>query len=257
MVKDGLMERFAIDAVYGMHNTPGLPVGQFLTKVGALLAETAEFDVTITGKGGHAATPHQTVDPIAIAAQIVTAAQTITSRTADPLDSVVVSITDLHGGSGTHNVIPSQVTMRGTIRTLRKEDTRSAMKRLRDICEGCAAMHAATAAVDIREGYPLTSNHEAQTDIICRAAERAAGSPQHVSRNASPRMGAEDFSFMLEARPGAMIMIGNGDTAGLHDPLRDRSLAERRADRTAGKVIARSEIRPAAPEGASACFVSD
>ena len=219
MVKEGFMDQFAIDAVYGMHNSPGLPVGHFALKPGPMLAETAEFDIRVIGRGGHAARPHGVVDPLVIASQITLAAQTVVSRTVDPLDSVVLSITCINGGNA-HNVIPSEVAMKGTIRSLRAEDTASAKERFRDICEASAAMHGGSAEVTFYEGYPITFNAEAQTEIARAAATMTTGSSEKVETS-RPAMGAEDFAFMLQARPGAMITIGNGDSAGLHHPAYD------------------------------------
>ena len=219
MVKEGFMDQFAIDAVYGMHNSPGLPVGHFALKPGPMLAETAEFDIRVIGRGGHAARPHGVVDPLVIASQITLAAQTVVSRTVDPLDSVVLSITCINGGNA-HNVIPSEVAMKGTIRSLRAEDTASAKERFRDICEASAAMHGGSAEVTFYDGYPITFNAEAQTEIARAAATMTTGSSEKVETS-RPAMGAEDFAFMLQARPGAMITIGNGDSAGLHHPAYD------------------------------------
>lgn len=219
MVKAGLMERCSIDAVYGMHNMPGLPVGRFSTRPGALMAETAEFDIHVIGRGGHAAHPNETVDPILIAAEITLALQSIASRAADPRDAVVVSITRTQGGSA-YNIIPTEVVLSGTIRSLRRADTEMAVRKLKAICEGCAAMHGGIAKVVLHEGYPITFNSPEQTRIACTAAAEIVGA-DNVDANARPSLGSEDFSFMLEARPGAMILIGNGDTVGLHHPAYD------------------------------------
>ncbi|NLR99960.1 amidohydrolase [Rhizobium sp. P38BS-XIX] len=219
MVKDGMMERFSIDAVYGMHNMPGLPVGHFGISAGPIMAETAEFDVKIVGRGGHAAAPHATIDPVVIAAQITLAAQTIASRAIDPLNSIVVSITRFLAGDA-YNVIAPEASLRGTIRSLQAEDTKLAKERFQAICEGCASMHGGSAEVTYYEGYPTTCNWDEQTEIARKAAREATGHDDHVvSRR--PSMGAEDFAFMLQERPGAMIVIGNGDSAGLHHPKYD------------------------------------
>lgn len=221
MVKDGLMDRFSIDAVYGMHNMPGLPVGHFAISAGPILAETAEFDVKITGRGGHAARPHATIDPVIIAAQVILAAQTIASRSIDPLDSVVVSITRVLAGEA-YNVIAPEATLRGTIRSLRGEDTQTAKERFQAICEGCAAMFGGSAEVTYYEGYPVTFNWADQTEIARNAAAQVTAKHGDVV-STRPAMGAEDFAFMLEKRPGAMILIGNGESAGLHHPKYDFS----------------------------------
>lgn len=219
MVKDGLMERFSIDAVYGMHNMPGLPVGHFAINAGPILAETAEFDVKINGRGGHAARPHATIDPIVIAAQITLAAQTIASRTIDPLDSIVVSITRFLAGEA-YNVIAPEATLRGTIRSLRAEDTKTAKERFQAICEGCAAMYGGSAEVTYYEGYPVTFNWAEQAEIARGAARQVTAENDHIVSK-RPAMGAEDFAFMLQKKPGAMIMIGNGESEGLHHPKYD------------------------------------
>ena len=219
MVKEGMMERFAIEKVFGMHNMPGLPIGQFATRPGPIMAATAEFTITITGKGGHAAMPHRTIDPIVIGSQLVGALQTIASRSIDPVDSVVVSVTKFHGGDA-YNVIPEKVELAGTVRTLRKEVAATAQERLRAICAGIAAAYGATIHVDYDANYPVTVNHPEETAFASDIAAAIAGEP-NVHRAVPPVMGGEDFSYMLEARPGAFIFIGNGDTANLHHPAYD------------------------------------
>jgi hippurate hydrolase len=219
MVKDGMMDRFGIKTVFGMHNMPGLPVGQFAIRPGALMAATAEFWIVVKGKGGHAAMPNGTIDPIVIGAQIVNALQTIASRSVDPVESVVVSVTKFHGGDA-FNIIPEQVELNGTIRTLRAEIGELAAKRMREICEGIAAAHGATAEVKIDFNYPVTYNHPDETDFAAAVAKAVAGEP-NVDTDVAPVMGGEDFSYMLEARPGAFIFMGNGDTANLHNPAYD------------------------------------
>jgi hippurate hydrolase len=219
MVKDGMMERFAIDKVFGMHNMPGLPIGQFATRPGAIMAATAEFTITITGKGGHAAMPHRAIDPIVIGAELVGMVQTIASRTIDPVDSVVVTVTKFHGGDA-YNVIPQQVELAGTVRTLRREVAAQAEERLRAIAAGVALAHGATIHVYYDANYPVTFNHTEETTLACDIAAAVAGE-QNVHRNVSPVMGGEDFSYMLQARPGAFIFVGNGDSANLHHAAYD------------------------------------
>ena len=219
MVKDGMMERFGIKAVFGMHNMPGLPVGQFAIRPGPIMAATAEFWIVVKGKGGHAAMPHGTIDPIVIGSQIVTALQTIASRSVDPIDSVVVSVTKFHGGDA-FNIIPEQVELNGTIRILRNEVGEQAAKRMHEICEGIAAAHGAEVEVKIDFNYPVTHNHADETVFAAGVARTIAGDP-NVNTEILPVMGGEDFSYMLEARPGAFIFIGNGDTANLHNPAYD------------------------------------
>ncbi len=219
MVKDGMMERFGIEEVYGMHNLPGLRVGQFATRKGSIMAATDEFTVTIKGRGGHAAQPHSTIDPIAIGAQIVSNLQLIASRSVNPLRSVVVSVTKFNAGFA-HNVIPNDATFAGTIRTLDDEVRAQAEARLREVVEGICAAHGATADINFHRNYPVTFNHADETEHAVAIATDIAGEA-NVNPEVDPMMGGEDFSYMLNARPGAFIFIGNGDTAGLHNPAYD------------------------------------
>ena len=215
MVKDGMMERFAISEVYGMHNLPGLDVGKFATRSGPIMASTDEFNVTIRGRGGHAAMPHTTVDPVVIAAQIISSLQTIASRNVDPLQSTVVSVTILKAGDAS-NVIPDEVKFAGTIRTLTAEVREYSQKRLREISEGVATAMGGEARVTVHSGYPVTKNHGEQTGVAINAAGDVAGLP-NIDPDVNPTMGGEDFSYMLNARPGNFIFIGNGNTAALHN----------------------------------------
>lgn len=219
MVQEGIMERFGIDRVYGMHNMPGLPVGQFAIRPGPIMAATAEFTLTIKGRGGHAAMPHSTIDPIVIGSQIVQALQAIASRNADPIDSLVVSVTKFHGGDA-YNIIPEQVELAGTVRTLRTDVATHALKRIGEICEGIGSAHGATVVVDTKINYPVTFNNAEQTEFAGDAAVSVAGEAG-VDRDVAPMMGGEDFSYMLQARPGAFIFLGNGESAGLHNPAYD------------------------------------
>jgi hippurate hydrolase len=221
MVKDGMMERFGIESVYGMHNWPGLPVGQFAIRAGALMAGMDVFSITIHGKGGHAAFPHQAIDPIFIGAQVVSALQGIASRNADPIESVVVSVTQFNAGLA-HNVIPQTAKLTGTIRSLKRELRDLAMANLRRTAEGIASALGATAVVSDEQilPYPVTINHSRETAIAAAVARNIAGD-KSVDENFPPEMGAEDFSFMLEAKPGAMILVGNGDTPFCHHPAYD------------------------------------
>ncbi len=219
MVKDGMMERFGIEEVYGMHNLPGLPVGQFATRKGPIMAATDEFTITIKGRGGHAAQPHRTIDPIAIGAQIVSNLQLIASRSVNPLRSVVVSVTKFNAGFA-HNVIPNDATFAGTIRTLDDEVRAQAEARLREVVEGICAAHGAAADINFHRNYPVTFNHADETEHAVAIATDIAGEA-NVNPEVDPMMGGEDFSYMLNARPGAFIFIGNGDTAGLHNPAYD------------------------------------
>lgn len=219
MIEDGLMDRFDIQRVFGMHNMPGLPVGQFATRPGPLMAATCEFTITVRGKGGHAAMPHLSIDPIVTASQIVTALQTITARSIDPLDSLVVSVTKFHSGDA-YNVIAPSAELAGTIRTLRDEVGELARARMVEICNGIAAANGAQVDVALDINYPVTFNHAEETDFVIDIATQIAGQG-NVDGAVSPTMGGEDFSYMLQARPGAFIFVGNGDTAGLHHPSYD------------------------------------
>jgi amidohydrolase len=219
MVQDGMMERFNIQEVYGMHNLPGLPIGQFAIRKGPIMAATDEFTVVIRGRGGHAAQPHRTIDPIAIGAQIVTNLQMITSRSADPLRSVVVSVTKFNAGFA-HNIIPNEAQIAGTIRTLDADVRDLAEARLKQIINGLVAAHGAEADINFHRNYPVTINHATETAHAIAVATDIAGAP-NVNPEIDPMMGGEDFSYMLNARPGAFIFIGNGDTAGLHNPAYD------------------------------------
>jgi hippurate hydrolase len=219
MVKDGMMDRFDISKVFGMHNMPGLPVGQFAIRPGPIMAATAEFTITVRGKGGHAAMPHGTIDPIVITSQLVGALQTIASRSIDPVEAVVVSVTKFHAGDA-YNIIPETAEIAGTVRTLRKEIAKKSEERIRTICDGLATAFGAKIDVDYQANYPVTFNHAEETVFASDVAIGVAGDA-HVHRGIQPVMGGEDFSYMLEARPGAFIFIGNGDTAGLHHPAYD------------------------------------
>ena len=219
MVKDGMMERFEIEEVYGMHNMPGLPVGHFAIRKGAIMAATDEFTVSIKGVGGHAAMPHMTIDPIAIGAQIVSNLQLIASRSANPLKSVVVSVTTFNAGNA-HNVIPNDASFAGTVRTLDPEMRDLAEQRFKQIVTGIATSHGAEVEIEFQRNYPVTFNHADETDHAIAVAEEIAGAGK-VIPDIDPMMGGEDFSYMLLSRPGAFIFVGNGDTAGLHNPAYD------------------------------------
>ena len=214
MIEDGLIDRFAIDEVFGMHNIPGVPIGRFAIRHGPIMAATDEFSVTVHGRGGHAAIPHQTVDPILAGSALVQALQQVASRNADPLASVVVSVTQFHAGFA-RNVIPDTATVSGTVRSLTPAMRDMAEARLRTIAKGVAEAHGASVTVDYNRNYPVTFNHPAQADF-CAAVAGEIVSPEDVDTAVQPLMGGEDFSYMLDARPGAFIFIGNGDSASLH-----------------------------------------
>jgi hippurate hydrolase len=219
MIDDGLMERFGIEEVYGMHNFPGMPVGQFGIRPGPQMAAADLVSIHIEGVGGHAARPHLAIDPILVGAQIVSQIQSIVARNVDPVQSAVISICLFQAGN-TDNVIPSKAELRGTARSFAPEVRDLLERRLHEMVEGIARAHDATAKCTYTRGYPVTRNHERQTAFAASVAAQVVGH-EHVNANIAPVMGAEDFSYMLEARPGAFIFIGNGDSAGLHHPAYD------------------------------------
>ena len=215
MIKDGLMDRFAIDQVYGMHNGPGIPIGSFAIRPGPIMAATDSIDIRIEGLGGHAARPHKCIDSVLVGAQLVTALQSIVSRTVDPLESAVVSMCEFRAGNA-RNVIPQTAELKGTVRTLTAEVREMVEKRVREVVAGVAQMTGAKIELVYDRGYPVAVNHALQTDVARRVAEEIAGDAN--VHEIAPQMGAEDFAYMLEARPGAFIFCGNGDSAGLHHP---------------------------------------
>jgi len=219
MVQDGLMDRFRIEEVYGMHNYPGLPVGEFALRPGPLLASADRLTIEIEGRGGHAARPHFSIDTILVGAQIVNQIQSIVARNVDPLHAAVISICVFQAGT-TDNVIPQTALLRGTARSLTPEVRDLLERRLHEVVEGTARLYGATAKLTYKRDYPVTRNHERQTAFAADIAAQVVGS-ERVDHDVAPVMGAEDFSFMLEARPGAFIFVGNGDSAGLHHPAYD------------------------------------
>ncbi len=218
MCDDGLMERFAIEEIYGMHNMPGLPVGQFAIRPGALLASSDEFEITVTGRGGHAAAPHEAVDTTLVAAHVLIALQSIVSRNVDPIRRVVLSVGIFETDSASSNIIAHRVRMEGTVRTLDPECRALAEERVRRIATDTASAFGAVAEVVWTPGYPATVNHPEQTVHAAEAARAVAGT---VIDNVDPVMPSEDFAYMLERRPGAYIFIGNGDTPMCHHPAYD------------------------------------
>ncbi|MBL4808193.1 MAG: amidohydrolase [Rhodobacteraceae bacterium] len=217
MVDDGMMDRFGIQEVYGMHNYPGLKVGEFAMRVGPLLAATDQFTLHVEGKGGHAANPSACIDTTLVASHIVVALQSIVARNTDPLESVVVSVTSFETETKAYNVIPQRVEIRGTCRTLTDETRQMAKEKVEMIATNTAAAYGATVKVDYELGYPVTKNHPEQTAFAEKIARDVSGDDM-VNGDALPVMGGEDFSYMLEARPGAFVFVGNGDTATLHHP---------------------------------------
>ena len=216
MVDDGLMDRFFIREVYGMHNYPGMPVGSFGIRPGPMMAAADAVTIDIDGVGAHAARPHLGIDTVLVGAQIINAIQAVVARNVDPLKSAVVSICMFRAGNA-DNVIPQTVQLRGTARSLVPEVRDLLEKRLHVVVESTAAAHGARAKLTYKRGYPVLVNHEHQTEFAASVAGQIAGEDK-VDMSLPPMMGAEDFSYMLNARPGAFIWIGNGDSAGLHHP---------------------------------------
>jgi amidohydrolase len=219
MLNDGMMDKFGISQVYGMHNEPGIPVGNFAIRKGSIMAAADTFEIVITGRGSHAAAPHLSIDPVLTSAHIIIALQSIVSRQMDPLKSLVVTVATTHGGTAS-NVIPGDVTLTGTVRTLLPETRDFAEKRLKEVAQATALAHGATVEITYNRGYPVTFNHDNETEFATGVASAIAG-VSAVNASTAPHMGAEDFSYMLESRPGAFIFIGNGDTAGLHNAAYD------------------------------------
>ena len=219
MVDDGMMDRWNIQEVYGMHNMPGIPAGEFAIRPGPLLAASDGIRIEITGKGGHASRPHQCIDPVLVGSHIVTALHSIVSRNIDPLQSGVISICMFHSGEAL-NVIPETAELLGTARSLTPEVRDLIERRVVEVAETMGRLHGATVKATYERKYPVTVNHPRQTEFAAAVAGQVAG-PGKVDANTVPLMGGEDFSFMLEARPGAFILLGNGDTAGVHHPKYD------------------------------------
>ena len=219
MLDDGMLDKTSIDEVYAMHNMPGIPVGEFAICDGAIWASTDEFEITLTGRGGHAAYPHTATDTIVAGANVVTALQTVASRNTNPLESLVISVTKFHAGTAM-NVLPEQTVISGTIRTLKNELRDLAESRLKGIVDNIAATYDMKADVHYKRNYPVTVNHNEQTALAASVAAEIAGADK-VDTKASPNMGAEDFAYMLEQRPGTYIMVGNGDTPALHNAAYD------------------------------------
>jgi hippurate hydrolase len=216
MIEDGLMDRFRIDQVYGMHNSPGMAIGTFATRIGPAMAATDHIKIHIEGVGGHAARPHKSIDSVLVGAQLITALQSIVSRSVDPLDAAVISICEFHAGN-TNNVIPQTARLEGTARSLTAEVRDLIEQRVNEVCEGVAKLTGSKITLKYERSYPVLVNHADQTEIAAKIATEIAGEA-NVSLDIPPVMGAEDFAYMLEKRPGAFIFIGNGESAGLHHP---------------------------------------
>ena len=222
MVEEGLFDRFPCEAVFALHNKPGLPLGQIATRPGPMYAASDSWDIRIDGRGGHAAHPHLARDPFVIGAEIVLALQTIVSRNIDPVESAVVTVGFMKGGT-TYNVIPDALHIGRTARSFRPEVRDLLERRLGELARGIAAAHGAAATLDYRRRYPPTVNHEAEVAFAVDVAAEICGAG-NVSSNYPASMGAEDFSYMLSARPGAMLWLGNGpgeDGCRLHSPRYD------------------------------------
>jgi amidohydrolase len=221
MVEEGLFERFPADAVYAVHNWPGLPPGQMAVRPGPVMAATDEIVITVRGKGGHAAMPHLTVDPVVATAQVISALQTIASRNANPLDAIVVSIASMETSqTNVFNVIPDFVKLIGTVRTFRPETRDLAERRIHEIVDGIARAMGGSAAIEYKRGYPSTVNTEREAQFAAHVGERVFGKG-NVFTDAEPTMGGEDFSYMLQACPGAYVFLGQGggpNNCFLHNP---------------------------------------
>ena len=215
MVRDGLIDRWKIDEVYGMHNMPGIPTGAFAIKPGAMMASADQFDITVTGKGGHAAKPHECIDTTLTAAQIIVALQSVVARNIDPLKNAVISVCVVTTDSTAHNVIPQVVKLRGTARSLDPGVRDQLQEGIGRVAINVAAAMGATAEVDYQRGYPVTVNDDQATTWAAKVARDIAGD---VDMEMQPMMGGEDFSYMLLERPGAYIFVGNGDSAMVHHP---------------------------------------
>jgi hippurate hydrolase len=221
MIEDGLFRNFPVEAVYGMHNIPGIPTGEMSVRAGPVMAAFDIFEITVVGRGAHAATPHLGADPVVASAALVSQLQTIASRVIDPMQSCVVTVTQIHGGS-TWNVIPEEVVVRGTARWFRDKVGDTIEASIKRIADGVAAAHGCTAATRYERRYPPTVNEEGETEVCAAVARDLVGADKVTER--APMMGAEDFAFMLRERPGCYAWIGNGPSDGgrvLHNPRYD------------------------------------
>lgn len=218
MVEDGLAERWGIQEFYGMHNMPGLPTGSFAIREGAMMAAADTFEILLSGKGTHAARPHDGIDTTLMAAQVIVALQSIVSRNVDPLHSAVISVCAVETSTRAHNIIPQTVRLRGTARSLDPAVRDLVEERMHKVVAGIAAAMGGTAELDYQRGYPVTMNHPEETVHAAEVARQVAGD---VNLDIMPQMAGEDFSYMLLERPGAYIFVGNGATAMLHHPAYD------------------------------------
>ncbi len=216
MVQEGILDRFDIKEVYALHNAPGTPVGHFYTTPGPIMAAADDFDIHITGKGGHGAMPHETIDPVVAAVSIAQSIQTIVSRNAYSQDNLVISVTQIHTGTA-DNVIPEKAFINGTVRTFDRAVQGMVMARLEAIVAGAAISYGVEAELVYNLGYPATINDAGRTAFAADVAREVAGDAGVID-DSGPEMGAEDFAFLLEKRPGSYLFVGNGNTAGLHHP---------------------------------------
>ncbi len=222
MIEQGLLERYGITRVYGLHNWPGLPLGHFAVHSGAAMAGTDQFRVLLKGRAAHAAMPHQGSDPVLAACALVQALQSIVARRIDPLDAAVLSVTRLHAGSA-YNVIPEQAELGGTVRTLSPATQDQVHRAMEALCRGTAQGYGLEVELEYRAGYPPTINDGAEAERCAAAAARVVGW-ERVHSNLPPSMGAEDFAYFLQARPGCYVWLGNGEAEGdcrLHNPRYD------------------------------------
>lgn len=219
MIEDGLFKRWPCNEVYSMHNRPNLPVGQFTINSGPIMGSVDELKITITGRGGHAARPEQTIDPLPIAGALLQAVQSVTSRNLDPIDAAVISLCTIEAGNA-FNVIPQDLVMTGTVRTLREETRDMIEERLTAMVANIAAAFGALGTLEYTRHYPVTVNHERETQLAAKAAQEVAG-VENVHLDMPQTLGGEDFSFMLNEVPGALINVGNGPSAALHHPAYD------------------------------------
>jgi len=219
MVEEGLFEKFPVEAVYGMHNWPGLEAGSFSVRPGPMMASADKFDIVVRGMGTHGAMPHRGVDPVVCAAQIVTALQTIASRETNPLDAVVVSVTQIHAGEA-YNVIPNECVLRGTIRAFEPKVRQGLPAAMQRIAGGIAMAMGCEMSLHYDHGYPPLVNTEKEVGIAAKAMAAVVGA-ERTTTDGVMTMGSEDFAFMLEAKPGAYVFVGNGTSASLHNPKYD------------------------------------
>ncbi|MDA8383896.1 MAG: amidohydrolase, partial [Betaproteobacteria bacterium] len=222
MMAQGLFEQFPMQAVFGLHNWPALPVGQFGVMPGPVMAAADQFDIRVRGQGAHAAMPHQGTDAIVAASALVQSLQTIASRTLDPLDAAVISVTRFQAG-GAYNVIPEEALLAGTVRTFRPAVQQTVVAAIARLCEGIGKSFGVNATLDYQEGYPSVVNSPAETQT-CRAVAASVVGERNVRSDLRPSMGAEDFAFMLQAKPGCYVVLGSGQgdaDAMLHNPRYD------------------------------------